>query len=134
MARGWCSVHYKRWYRYGDPERPNNNAVGLSPEDKLKHFGWVVTDTGCWEWQGYFSTGGYGQLKINSRETNAHIVSYSVWVGPTNGLHVLHTCDNRKCINPEHLFLGTNKDNVDDRQAKGRTRNGVSGKIVGDAK
>jgi hypothetical protein len=83
-------------------------------------------DTGCIEWQRYLSNG-YGKLMIGSRKdgtrktTSAHRVSYVVHKGPIpDGLYVLHKCDNRKCINPDHLFLGTHQDNIDDREAKNR--------------
>jgi len=81
-------------------------------------------ENGCWEWQwSVFKQTGYGQFALDSKTpVNAHRMSWELVNGtiPT-GLHVLHKCDNRKCVNPEHLFLGTDKDNMLDKKQKGRT-------------
>ena len=81
-------------------------------------------ETGCWEWVGSKKHNGYGQINLGGRGkgmARAHRVSYELLVGPIhNGLHVLHECDNPKCVNPKHLFLGTNADNMKDKIAKGR--------------
>jgi len=81
------------------------------------------TQSGCWEWTAGRNHKGYGTLKVAGKDLRAHRVAYEVWVGPIpEGMHVLHVCDNPPCINPAHLWVGTNKDNADDRDAKGRQR------------
>jgi len=74
----------------------------------------------CWLWMGS-GPDGYGGFKLDGRWLLAHRVAYEFEVGQVPaGLCVCHTCDVRKCVRPDHLFIGTNQDNVDDRQAKGR--------------
>lgn len=76
--------------------------------------------TGCWNWTGSLR-GGYGAIKDKKMGYGAHRISYALHKGPiTDGLLVCHTCDNRKCINPDHLWLGTQKDNMQDCSKKGR--------------
>lgn len=75
----------------------------------------------CWIWTGACSTGGYGQLRIGSRRSQAHRVSYELFVGSIpEGMCICHTCDTPSCINPDHLFAGTHKENTADMIAKGR--------------
>ena len=78
--------------------------------------------TGCWVWVGRPNTSGYGTFSLNKKRERAHRVSWMLNRGPIpEGLQVLHKCDNPPCVNPDHLFLGTNADNVKDRVSKGRT-------------
>jgi hypothetical protein len=88
----------------------------------------VQKSDGCWEWTGAVNSrnGGYGVIGISgSRKlTVTHRLSWEIHHGPIpDGLWVLHRCDNRKCCNPEHLFLGTHADNMRDMTAKGRQAN-----------
>ena len=81
-----------------------------------------VTDSGCWLWTGAISDNGYGRFK-NSTEQYAHRLSYKLFKGPIPpGLCVLHTCDNRACVRPAHLWIGTALDNARDCIAKSRAR------------
>lgn len=77
---------------------------------------------GCRLWTGALSAKGYGGIRFRRRMEKAHRAAYELFVGPIpDGAHVLHTCDNRLCIKPSHLFLGTNRDNILDKCLKDRS-------------
>ena len=86
-----------------------------------------VNEAGCWEWQLSCGRGGYGAAaggRSGARE-KAHRKAYNAFVGPIpDGLCVLHKCDNPKCCCPDHLFLGTQADNMRDKSAKARQARG----------
>lgn len=88
----------------------------------------VAVVNGCWEWQGVMHHSGYGCLRQNGKFAQAHRVSYAAFKGEPGDLLLCHTCDNPRCINPGHLFLGTHADNMADMKAKGRGRNALSPK------
>lgn len=82
-------------------------------------------NSGCWLWYGSLRSDGYGQFRAGNKLRKAHRVAYEAYRGPIpDGLHVLHRCDVRACVSPFHLFLGTNADNMADRNAKGRQAKG----------
>ena len=109
----------------------------LTIEGFLKHV--EQTDT-CWLWTGCKSKRGYGSVTINRVTKRAHRVSYELFIGTIPiGYGICHKCDNPSCVNPEHLFPGTQKDNVQDSIKKGRfvTKNSIlykKGSLHGNAK
>lgn len=85
----------------------------------------------CWMWKGSLSNR-YGALHVDGKEVRASRFSYELHYGPiSDGLCVLHHCDTPGCVNPNHLWLGTQLENVHDRDRKGRTRtpNGINRNI-----
>jgi hypothetical protein len=92
--------------------------------DPVERFmGFVEKAEGCWIWKGPKSVNGYGSFQYRRTSNSAHRIAFEFLKGPIpEGLQVLHRCDNPPCVNPEHLFLGTNLDNVKDKVQKGRQR------------
>lgn len=86
---------------------------------------------GCWVWKGYPKIG-YGQFRVNGKRYYTHRYSWIIHNGEIkDGLHVLHKCDNPRCVNPDHLFLGTQADNMRDMTEKGRRVKGKDHYLYG---
>lgn len=79
-----------------------------------------VDKQGCWNWTGCKNAHGYGRVGLQGKVILAHRVSYELHYGLVGNNCVLHRCDNTSCVNPEHLFLGTQADNMKDMSRKGR--------------
>lgn len=81
----------------------------------------VAKGPGCWYWQG--AGGAYGKVRLDGRSVSAHRLAWQLKRGPIPaGLHVLHRCDNPRCVRPSHLFLGDHSDNMKDAARKGRVK------------
>lgn len=95
----------------------------LSTKEKLLKHSIPEPNTGCWLWTGCCAKGkfNYSKIRIKNKCLLAHRVSYEEFIGPIkNNLFVLHKCDTPSCINPNHLFVGTASDNMQDMVNKNR--------------
>lgn len=114
--------------------RPSEEAMEIGEIHRiLSKISESATEHGCREWLAAVNDSGYGIYGYNGSSRLAHRYVYELRYGPIpTGLFVLHRCDNRRCCEPSHLFLGTNNDNVRDMVLKGRSarsqgeRNGMA--------
>lgn len=123
-AKGLCNKHYQRMVRGVPAEGNPKKSVLERISQKIN----VDPDTGCFIWTGAVAGGNkgvenskYGYIRINGKSLRVHRFYYELINGPIpDGMVICHRCDNRLCINPEHLFPGTQADNLQDMVEKGR--------------
>lgn len=109
LRQGWCSKHYWRWYRHGDPEHPTEPRF-TDPAEKMQYRSKPIGDHIIWT--GTVTSTGYGSLRVNGRMRSAHIVAYELAHGPIPpGKQVDHRCQTPLCVDVEHLRLVTQKQN-----------------------
>lgn len=99
-----------------------------TPKVKLRFYSYIdipENEDDCWEWVRYKDADGYGKFTYNKRQRPAHRIMYQLEKGEIpDGMLVCHSCDNPSCVNPNHLWLGTVKDNSEDMVKKGRSLKG----------
>ena len=104
--------------------------TGIYDRPSLETRFWARVDKtdGCWLWKGS-TCRGYGRISVENRIMRAHRASWELAFGKIpDGLYVLHHCDNNTCVRPDHLFLGTQKDNIQDCVQKGRLNTAIGEK------
>ena len=102
-------------------------ADSTIPAETIERFNSAVDRSGgplaCWPWTKGRNLDGYGQIRVRGVQTGAHRLAFVLARGSiAGGMSVLHTCDNRRCCNPAHLYAGTHRDNMIDMVARGRGR------------
>lgn len=120
-AKGLCDKHYQRFRKYGSPEGGEANHAPL----EVRFWRYVDKTGGCWVWTGGSrSQKGYGMIQIGGKGSPkklAHRLSYEMHHGVIpDGMVVMHKCDNPSCVNPAHLKVGTQSENIIDAMTKGR--------------
>jgi hypothetical protein len=110
----YCSMHRSRLSRTGSLDKK-------TPSQKFMEKCEPVTESGCWIWTGTLHNSGYGRISLTGRKELAHRHSFRLFRGELAvGMQVNHKCDNPLCVNPDHLYAGTQKQNVRDCIDRGR--------------
>jgi len=126
-THGYCRKHERRIRLTGDKNGFVRGSRFVPIKDRLNSNWMPITETGCWIWMGSTMNKGYGVIRDKYKKKLTHRVSYEQNIGEIpEGLFVCHSCDTPSCINPNHLFLGTQSENMSDAVRKGRMQKGES--------
>lgn len=133
-TKEYCTMHYMRYLKHGDasivklPRGPI--AKYATMKERFMNSFECVTETGCWIWTEY-NNRGYGKIAWNGKIYSAHRLSYEYFVGIiAEDKCMLHKCDVPSCVNPNHLFLGTHQDNMQDKLMKERQARGEKQRLA----
>ena len=121
-----CGMHYKRFWRHGSTEPLLNMGMGETPKDKFWSRVKIGGQDECWPWIAGLRSFGYGCVSVEGQSTGSHRAAWFYTHGYLPTLHILHSCDNPPCCNPNHLREGTPRDNSDDMLTRGRQAKGES--------
>lgn len=119
LSRGWCSLHYQRWQRHGDPlAGRSRRPLGMSEREAFAWFmpGDPPPADECWDWTGGLAAGRYGTMSFGANSVLAHVVSHRIYNThdpiTDEKPYVLHSCDRPICCQPAHLHADTQANNV----------------------
>lgn len=139
-----CAMHYERQRRGKPMDAPAQAHNRGTLRERFERSYRKNATTGCWLWTGQRNDEGYGRIAVKGQKMQlAHRIAWMLYKGPIpresrhrNGLaHILHHCDNPRCVNPDHLYAGDDQANTHDKIARGRYRRGqIEGSKVGTAK
>jgi hypothetical protein len=121
-AKKMCSMHYQRMCRNGTITPKTYPKIEGTPEQKFwSKVAVTANPSKCWNWLASTHTeSGYGQVALNGRQSRAHRAAWFYAYGKHPSQNLLHSCDNRLCVNPDHLREGTQKENYRDAVDRGR--------------
>lgn len=130
VCKKYCDMHYRRLLKNGDVNNYGNRIKDTGNITERFHKKYIVKENGCWMWEGSTRANSkgvlYPRISKGKKDIGAHRFSYMMIHGEIkSGMYVCHKCDTPLCVNPDHLFIGTHKDNMADMVNKGRSHKGT---------
>jgi len=118
-ARGWCNKHWQRWWRNGDPEKGKWDEDKSPIQNVLERY-IPEPNTGCWIWEGSTDGTGYPNVWNGGSKGLVHRMIWQYYYGEIpEGYVIAHNCSNKLCINPNHLYCCTQRQNMQDYHWRG---------------